>query len=70
MDFGRILNMILNRFFRRAVNTGITKGVDYAARRGNPASQTTPADHKQAAQGRELAKRARQAARITRRLGR
>ncbi|MDZ4134685.1 MAG: hypothetical protein U1D06_03705 [Paracoccaceae bacterium] len=70
MDFGRIITMIVNRLLRRAVNTGVNKGINRMAGKGKPDSQMTPAERSQASKGREMAKRARQAARITRRLGR
>jgi hypothetical protein len=66
MDLNRILSMISRIFVRKAVN----KGIDYAARRGKDPAQMTPAERKQAGDARALAKRARQAARITRRMGR
>lgn len=62
----RIINMIINQIIRRVVNVGINKGVSHFAGKG----KSTPADHAQANSARETAKRARQAARITRRLGR
>lgn len=68
MDFSRIIQMILNRLLRRAVNTAVDHGIDYAARRGKPADQMTAADHAQAQEARVMAKRARQAAKLTRRL--
>jgi hypothetical protein len=67
MDFGRIIQMVLNQFLRRTINTGISKGIDFAARKGKPAAQMTPEQRQQAASARQLAKRARQAARLTRR---
>lgn len=70
MDLNRLLNMVLRIFVRKGVNWGINKGVDYAARRGKPSGQMTQTDHAQARSARDLAKRARKAARITRRLGR
>ncbi len=70
MDLGRIIQMVFNQVMRRAVNTGINKGIDLAARKGKPAGQMTADDRKQAASAREMAKRARQAAKITRRMGR
>jgi hypothetical protein len=63
----RIINMIINQVIRRFVNIGVNKGIDYAARKGKPAEKLTPAQSNAA---RETAKRARQAAKITRRLGR
>ena len=67
---GWLTAMIINTFVRKAVNTGITKGIDYAARRGKAPAQMTDADRDQARSARDLAKRAGKAARITRRLGR
>jgi len=66
----RLLNMILNIFLRRVINTGINKGINHFAGKGKPAAQMTPQEREQAAKGQDLQKRARQAARITRRLGR
>lgn len=70
MDLGRLVQGLLNRLLRKAVTKGITAGIDQVARRGKPADQMTPEDHAQARRARYLAKRARQAARITRRFGR
>jgi hypothetical protein len=64
MDFGRIVNMILNTLLRRAVNTGINKGIKHMSAKGAPKGA---APHSNA---REITKRARQAARITRKMGR
>ena len=55
----RLLNMILNIFLRRAVNTGFNKGISHFARKGKPAAQMTPEERAQAAKGRELQKPAR-----------
>lgn len=68
MDLGKIVQMILNMVLRRAVNFGITKGIDAVAGKGKPAAQMTEAERKAAATSRAAVKRARQAARITRRL--
>ncbi len=46
----------------------VKKGMNYASRRGKPAAQMTAADKQQATSARASAKRARQAARITRKL--
>lgn len=70
MDLNRLINMIVNIFLRRAVNSGINKGMGLFAAKGKPAPQMTPQERQQAAKGRDLQKRARQAAKITRRLGR
>lgn len=70
MDLNRLINMIVNIFVRRAVNSGINKGISHFAGKGKPAGQMTPQERSQAAKGREMQKRARQAAKLTRRLGR
>lgn len=64
----RIIQMILNKLLGRLVNTAVNKGVDYAARRGKSPDQMTPEEHEQARAGKEMAKRARQAAKLTRRI--
>ena len=66
MDASRIFQQLFNMFFRRALN----RGIDHVARKGKPSGQMTPAERKQAKAAREMTKRARQAAKITRRLGR
>ncbi|MDN5787557.1 hypothetical protein [Pseudorhodobacter sp.] len=66
----QIINMVINQIIRRLVNTGINKGVSMFAGKGKPAAELTPAERKQAASARDTVKRARQTARITRRLGR
>ena len=64
----RIIQMILNKLLGRLVNTAVNKGVDYASRRGKSPDQMTDEDHEQARAGKEMAKRARQAAKLTRRI--
>lgn len=70
MDMNRLITMIVNLFVRKAVNTGVNKGIDFAARRGKAPAEMTPGERSQAQDARELAKRARKAARLTRRIGR
>lgn len=70
MDLNRALDRILRLFMRMGMNWGLKKGIDQVARRGKSPGQMSPADHAQARQARDLAKRARKAARVTRRLGR
>ena len=66
----RIIQMIINAVLRQLVNRGVKTGIDYAARGGKPASQMTPADRAQSQDAKALAKRARQAANLARKLGR
>ena len=73
MNLHQIVNMVVRMLMRRGINWGITKGIGLTARRGKPAQDTrpeemTPEDRKQAQVARDTAKRARKAARITRRM--
>lgn len=67
MNLNQILNMVLKIVTRRAMQLGMNKAIDLAATRGKSARQMTPEDKMAAQQTREAVKRARQAARITRR---
>lgn len=69
MNTNQIIRMLM-RIFRPFINRGINAGIDYAARRGKPAEEMTPEERKQAAQGKEMTRRARQMARMGRRMGR
>ncbi len=70
MDLGRIVTMIVNIVMRRAVNAGINKGINHFAGKGKSDAPMTAAEKAQAAKGRDMTKRARQAARLTRKIGR
>ncbi len=62
----QMMNMVIRMVMRRLVNLGITKGVDaWAKRQGR--DDATP---EQKAQTAENKKRAKQAIRMTRRIGR
>ena len=69
MDFTKIINMLVRMFTRKAINFGIKKGTDMIAGSGK-AGGDPAANRAQSATARETAKRARQMARLTRRLGR
>jgi len=70
MNFDQIFNMFSRLVLRRAMNWGITKGIDTVAGKGKPAADMTSQERHLAHRGRDAAKMARKAARITRRLGR
>ncbi|MEZ5731388.1 MAG: hypothetical protein R3D97_03575 [Paracoccaceae bacterium] len=70
MDLNRLINMVINTVTRRLVNLGINKGIEMAARRGKTDGPMTAEERAQVKAGRDMAKRARQASKITRRLGR
>ncbi len=70
MTLDRIVNMVVNVVMRRLINAGINRGVGLFSRRGKAAAPVIPAGEKHRQEAREAARRARQAAKITRRLGR
>jgi len=64
MNIERLLTSLMNRFLRKGLMTGLNKGLGKLG--GNNAPKGAPLDKS----AREMQKRARQAAKITRRLGR
>lgn len=68
MDLGRLVQMIVNQVIRRLVNLGMTKGIDTVANRGKAPRSMTPEERQAAQNTRAAVKRARQAARLTRRM--
>ena len=68
MNLNQLINMVVNIVTRRLVNFGINKGIDAVSRKPDGKTPMTPDEAKQAQTTREAVKRARQAARITRRL--
>lgn len=66
MDLNGLFNMLTKMFIRNAVDVG----VDYAARRGKPESEMTPEEKEQAKRARDLAARAKEVQKVTRRLWR
>lgn len=66
MDLNGLFNMLAKMFMRSAVDAG----VDYASRRGKPESEMTPEEKEQAKKARDLAARAKQVQKVTRRLWR
>lgn len=70
MNVNQIVNMILRQVMRRFINKGINAGVDMATRGRKGNDQDPKAARQQSAQGRDTAKRAKQAMRVGRRIGR
>ena len=66
MDLNGLFNMLAKMVFRGAVDAG----VDYAARRGKPEAEMTPEERAQAKRARDLAGRAKEVQKLTRRLWR
>jgi hypothetical protein len=67
MTLDGLIRMLGRRLFGRFLNWGINRGIDMAAGGGRSSAARTSADRIRARQARDLAKRARKAARITRR---
>jgi hypothetical protein len=63
MDANRLINMLTRMFIRSATDAGI----DVATRRGNPASEVTPAEREQAKAAKAAAQKFRQMSRLGRR---
>lgn len=70
MDFNRLAQMLLRIFSRKAMNYGIRQGTKMMVSKNSPDQASPEAKKTQNSAARDTAKRARQAARITRRLGR
>ncbi|MFN5996770.1 MAG: hypothetical protein ACK47C_10740 [Paracoccaceae bacterium] len=66
MDLNGLFSMLTKMFVRSAVDVG----VDYAARKGKPESEMTPEEKEQAKRARDLAARAKEVQKVTRRLWR
>jgi hypothetical protein len=62
--------MVINQVVRRLVRSGVDKGFDLATRKGKRKEDMTAEDHEQAKMGRDMAKRAKDMSKITRRLNR
>lgn len=70
MTFDRLITMVVNVVLRRVINAGIGTGIGLWSRRGKTSGPVVPPEARQHDAARASARRARQAAKITRRLGR
>jgi hypothetical protein len=66
MDLNGLVRMLTRMFMGKAINAGI----DYAARRGKPEAEMTPEEREQAQKARDMAARAKEIQKVTRRLWR
>ena len=66
----RLIQMIINMVFRQAVNRGVKSGINRLAGGGKPKSAMTPDERQQAQNAQSIARKARQAANLARRMGR
>ena len=69
MDFAKLIQMIANMVLRRGVNMAMKKGMDHFSR-GQSQGQSQGQGYGPQGQGKDMARKARQAARAARRLGR
>jgi hypothetical protein len=69
MDLNRIFSMALRMIVKRLVGMAVGKGIEMASRTGTPGPARAE-DAARQAEAKALAKRARQAARLSRRIGR
>jgi hypothetical protein len=67
MDLNRIIQMIVNSVIRKLVGRAVDHGIDYASRGGKDPSEMTQAERDQSRSAKDVAKRARQVSRLTRR---
>jgi len=66
MNLNGLFNMLAKMLIRSAMDAGIS----YASRRGEPEAEMTPEEREQAKKARDLASRAKEVQRVTRRLWR
>ncbi len=70
MNLSKLIQMVINIVMRKAINKGVAVGVGYASRRGKSQGAMTPDDLAQAHDAKQMAERAKQAAKLARKLGR
>ena len=64
----KFLQMVVNTVMRRVVNLVVDKGIKHFSSKAKPASDLTSADQAQAISGNDLAQRARDIAKLTRKI--
>ena len=71
MNANQIINMVLRMVMRRVIGMGGNKGIGMVTKRGaKDPKHMTPVERMQAQQGKAAAKKARQTAKLGRRMGR
>lgn len=70
MNIERLISMFMRLFVRKIMNRGIDAGIDYASRGRGEKTEATPEDRDRAKSAKQLAQKARQGAKIMRRIGR
>ena len=64
------LNGLFNMLAKMLVRSAMDAGINYASRRGKPHAEMTPEGREQAKKARDLAARAKEVQKVTRRLWR
>lgn len=64
------LNGLMNMVIKMVIQTAMKMGLDWATRRGKPEAEMTPEEREQAQSAKKLSDRAKEAAKLTRRLWR
>ncbi|SMX41773.1 hypothetical protein [Actibacterium lipolyticum] len=70
MNANGLINMVVRQFLGRFMNKGIDAGIDYAAKRGKRGEELSHEERLRARNAKQTAKRAQQAGRLIRRIGR
>jgi hypothetical protein len=65
----RVIQMIINAVLRQLISRGVKSGIDHATRNSR-LNDATPANRQQSQNAKDMARRARQAANLAKRLGR
>lgn len=70
MNVNQIMNLVFRMFFRKVVSRGMDAGINRLAGKGKSSQDMSPEEHQLAANGKKTARGARQAMKLTRRIGR
>ena len=75
MNYNQLINMFMRLFMRKIMNRGIDAGIDLVSKRGRgraggEETDLTPEERKRAGHAKQTARKARQGAKLVRRIGR
>ena len=70
MNVNQIINMVVRMVMRQIVGRGVNAGISMASKKMSKSSDTPETAAGQSAEGRDMASRAKQAMKATRRMGR
>ncbi|KPP84607.1 MAG: hypothetical protein HLUCCO07_05775 [Rhodobacteraceae bacterium HLUCCO07] len=69
MNANQIINLVMRMFIRKAVGRGMNAGINRLAGKGKSREEMSPEERRKARQGKQSARRARQAMKMGRRIG-